>query len=332
MNPEIRHQTVKQRPVSTMPIQGVSLSLFDQDCAWEPSRTVAPGAPSLVMAMSVFMIIAGCGTTPITVQPIDSIRVAASPNRPSDPESAATSQHSKVGAVSSAGSDRNEFSDPFAQPGEIAVEEESDPWKPFNTVMFEFNRKVDKYAMKPVAQAYDFVLPDAVQVGVGNFFHHVRVVSRLMNNLFQAKAKGAGIELGRFFINSTVGIAGFFDPAKHWWHLETPDEDSGQTLGIYGMKQGPYLVLPFFPPLTLRDGIGYVADLALDPVTWLVFVVPSSNQTTYTIARFGAGVGQTLNDRSLNLEMFEGVEDTTLDLYAAVRNAYLQKRARAVRE
>lgn len=155
---------------------------------------------------------------------------------------------------------------------------------------------------------------------------------RLLNNVFQAKAKGAGIELGRFLINTTVGVAGFFDPAKHWWKLETPDEDTGQTLGFYGMKQGPYLVLPFFSPLTLRDGLGYVADMALDPVTWLVFVVPSSDQTTYTITRFGAGVGQTLNDRSLNLETFEGVEDTTLDLYAAVRNAYLQKRAMAVRE
>ncbi len=133
--------------------------------------------------------------------------------------------------MSSAESNPKEFSDPFARPEESATDD-YDPWESFNISMFEFNRKVDKYALKPVAEAYDFILPDAVQVGVGNFFHNIRFVPRLLNNLFQAKAKGAGIELGRFLINTTVGVAGFFDPAKHWWHLETPDEDSGQTLGI----------------------------------------------------------------------------------------------------
>jgi phospholipid-binding lipoprotein MlaA len=299
---------------------------------------IAPGMLSIMMVT----VIGGCSTAPAPVQPIDSMQVAASPSTPSDPESAASSQRDRVGALSSAGSNRSEFSDPFAQPGEIAAEEESDPWKPFNTAMFEFNRRVDRFVLKPVAQGYDFIVPDAAQIGVGNFFHNVRFVPRLMNNVFQLKAKGAGIELGRFLINSTVGIAGFFDPAKHWWHLETPDEDSGQTFGVYGVKQGPYLVLPFLPPLTLRDGIGYVADLAFDPINWLVFPVievsqiPSavahSNRTMSTIARFGAKVGDTVNDRSLNLERFQGVEETTVDLYAAVRNAYLQKRAQAVRE
>lgn len=286
-------------------------------------------ARSLAMLVGLLMIIAGCSAAPASVRAVDVVVVSTSPGTSFDPESAATPPDEGAGAVS--GSDK--FYDPFAHPGEIAVEEESDPWEPFNTVMFEFNRRVDQYALKPVADAYDFILPDAVQVGVGNFFHNVRFVPRLLNNVFQAKAKGAVIELGRFLINTTVGVAGFFDPAKHWWHLETPDEDSGQTLGFYGMKQGPYLVLPFFPPLTLRDGIGYVADLALDPVTWLVFAVtPGGSRTTYTLGQFGARVGDTVNERSLNLETFQGVEDTTVDLYEAVRNAYLQKRATAVRE
>lgn len=281
--------------------------------------------------MSIMMVtaIAGCSAAPASVRAVDMVVVSTSPGPSFDPESAATSPDEGTGAVSG----QDEFHDPFAQPGEIAVEEEGDPWEPFNTVMFEFNRKVDKYALKPVAQAYDFVLPDPVQVGVDNFFHNVRFVPRLLNNLFQEKAKGAGIELGRFLINTTVGVAGFFDPAKHWWHLETSDEDSGQTLGFYGVKQGPYLVLPFLPPLTLRDGLGYVADRALDPVTWLVFAVtPGGSQTTYTLGQFGARVGDTVNERSLNLGKYQGVEETTIDLYAAVRNAYLQKRAKVVRE
>lgn len=309
--------------------QAVSDSTSDLDRGTASGRTGVSRARSLAMLVGLLMIIAGCSAAPASVRAVDVVVVSTSPGTSFDPESAATSPDEGAGGVS--GSDK--FSDPFAHPGEITVEEEDDLWEPFNTVMFEFNRKVDQYALKPVADAYDFILPDAVQVGVGNFFHNVRFVPRLLNNVFQAKAKGAGIELGRFLINTTVGVAGFFDPAKHWWHLETPDEDSGQTLGFYGMKQGPYLVLPFFPPLTLRDGIGYVADLALDPINWLIFAVtPGGSRTTYTLGQFGARVGDTVNERSLNLETFQGVEDTTVDLYEAVRNAYLQKRATAVRE
>jgi phospholipid-binding lipoprotein MlaA len=238
---------------------------------------------------------------------------------------------------------QDEFYDPFAKPGEALFEqEESDPWEPFNSVMFEFNRKVDKYVVKPVAQVYNFILPDRLQVSVSNFFHNVRFVPRFANNLFQGKFKGAGLELGRFVVNTTLGVAGFFDVAKDGFNWQTPDEDSGQTLGVYGVAPGPYLVLPLLPPLTVRDAVGYVIDLALDPINWLVFpivevnnvpsLVAHKNRTTSTFAQLGTRAGQIVNERSLNLETFEGVEEATLDLYTAVRNAYLQKRAKAIRE
>ncbi len=238
---------------------------------------------------------------------------------------------------------QDEFYDPFAKPGEVLSEqEEYDPWEPFNSVMFEFNRKVDKYVVKPVAQVYNFILPDRVQVSVSNFFHNVRFVPRFVNNLAQGKVKGAGLELGRFVVNTTLGIAGFFDVAKDGFHWQTPDEDSGQTLGVYGVGPGPYVVLPLLPPLTVRDAVGYVIDLALDPINWLVFpvvevkgapsLVAHKNRTTSTFAQLGTRAGQIVNERSLNLETFEGVEEATLDLYTAVRNAYLQKRAKAIRE
>lgn len=330
MIPEISYRQAERKGVKPMTKHRGSESTIDLDRGTASSRTGLSRARSLAMVAGLLMIIAGCRAAPASVRAVDVGVVSTSPGPSFDQESAAPSPDDEgAGAVSGP----DEVHDPFAQPGEIAVGEESDPWKPFNTVMFEFNRKVDKYALKPVAQGYDFIVPDAAQIGVGNFFHNVRFVPRLLNNLFQAKVKGAGIELGRFLINTTVGVAGFFDPAKHWWHLETPDEDSGQTLGFYGMKQGPYLVLPFFPPLTLRDGIGYAADQALDPTTWLVFAVtPGGSRTTYTLGRFGARVGDTVNDRSLNLGKYQGVEETTLDLYVAVRNAYLQTRAKAVRE
>ena len=159
--------------------------------------------------------------------------------------------------------------------------------------------------------------------------------------MFQGKLKGAGIEVGRFLINSTVGLAGFFDLAKQST-LVTPEEDFGQTLGFYGVKPGPYLVLPLLQPFTVRDFVGYVGDMFLNPINWLVAtdhrsrgvpsVIAHKNRMTTTIIQIGSRVGEIVNERSRNLEKFQGVEEATLDLYTAVRNAYLQKRAKAIRE
>jgi phospholipid-binding lipoprotein MlaA len=234
--------------------------------------------------------------------------------------------------------------DPFAKEDEAGgkAQEDYDPWETYNSVVFEFNRKVDRYVLKPVAQAYNWVLPDAVQRGVANFFQNVRFVPRMLNNVFQGKLKGAGIEGGRFLINSTLGVGGFMDPARRWFKLETPNEDAGQTLGVYGVKPGPYLLLPFLPPFTLRDATGFLIDIVLDPINYFVFpaieldgapsLIAHKNRGTTTIAQFGSRTYEIVNDRSLNLEKFQGVEEATLDLYVAVRNAYLQKRAKAIKE
>jgi phospholipid-binding lipoprotein MlaA len=221
--------------------------------------------------------------------------------------------------------------------GEI---EEYDPWEKVNVVTFEFNYKLDKYVVKPVAKGYNFIMPDIAQRGIFNFFQNIRFVPRLLNNVFQAKFKGAGIESGRFLINTTLGIGGLFDPAKAWFNLETPVEDTGQTFGRYGAKPGPYIVFPFLGSFTLRDGIGYLADLALDPFNWFVLPIIKlggapklvTHNDTIAFAQLGMRAGQIVNDRSLNLEKFQGVEEATLDLYSAVRNAYLQQRAKLIRE
>lgn len=230
--------------------------------------------------------------------------------------------------------------DPFAKSDEGMVEE-YDPWEPFNTSMFEFNRQLDRFVLKPVATGYNFIVPDLVQVGISNIFYNLRFAPRLFNNIFQGKARGAGIEVGRFLVNSTVGVAGFFDVAKKF-DLVTPEEDLGQTLGFYGVKPGPFLVLPFLPPFTLRDLTGYIGDIFLNPINWLVAPiievegVPSAiahkNRTTITFVQIGTRAGEIINERSRNLETFQGVEEATLDLYSAVRNAYLQKRMREIKE
>jgi phospholipid-binding lipoprotein MlaA len=210
-----------------------------------------------------------------------------------------------------------------------------------NTNIFEFNRQVDRFVLKPVAKGYNFVVPDLVQVGISNIFSNLRFAPRFLNNVFQGKLKGAGIEVGRFLINSTVGLAGFFDLAKNV-DLVTPEEDMGQTLGFYGVKPGPYLVLPFLQPFTVRDFVGYVGDVFLNPINWLVVpiievdgvpsVIDHEDRMTSTIIQIGARVGAIVNERSRNLETYQGVEEATLDLYTAVRNGYLQKRAQEIRE
>ena len=229
--------------------------------------------------------------------------------------------------------------DPFAKPGEAGLEE-YDPLEPFNTRVFEFNRQVDRWVLKPVAKGFNFIVPDQVQAGIGNFIYNTRFVPRFCNNIFQGKFRGAGIEAGRFLMNTTVGLAGFVDVASRF-DLKTPEEDAGQTLGFYGVKPGPYLVLPFVQPFTVRDLVGYAADIFLNPIYWMVLpvieiaeipsAIPHGSALTTGIL-FTAKVTEVVNERSLNLENYEGVEESTVDLYSAVRNAYLQKRARAIQE
>ena len=230
--------------------------------------------------------------------------------------------------------------DPFAQAGEGSLEE-YDPWEPLNTKIFEFNRKIDHWILKPVAKGYNAIVPDLLQEGVSNFFYNARVVPRFVNNVLQGKFRGAGIEASRFLVNTTLGGAGFIDWASDM-DLTTPEEDLGQTLGFYGVPPGPYLVVPLYQPFTVRDLVGYAGDVFLNPIYWLAFpvieiskipsAIPHHNRVTSSLILLTAKVTEVVNDRSLNLEKYQGVEESTVDLYSAVRNAYLQKRAKAVQE
>jgi phospholipid-binding lipoprotein MlaA len=211
---------------------------------------------------------------------------------------------------------------PFAAvaPGEDFDE---DPWEGFNEKMFSFNRDIfDRFVLKPIATGWDFIFPDPVQRGIHNVFDNLAVVRRVVNNTLQLKFAGAGTELARFTINSTIGLVGFFDVAKDAFGIDQRDEDTGQTFGVWGMGPGPYLVLPLLPPLTVRDGVGYALDAAMTPY---VYFIPWWGNLAATSTN---GV----NERSLNLDRFERVAESTVDLYGAVRNAYLQRRAAAVKQ
>lgn len=201
--------------------------------------------------------------------------------------------------------------------------EQYDPWEGFNETMFNFNYRLDKYVLKPAANVYRHVMPEPFQVLIANGFDNIRWVPRFVNSVLQGKFGGAGREMARFLINSTAGVGGLFDPAKDYWGIRASKEDFGQTLGVWGVGPGPYLVLPLLPPTTVRDGIGMGVDGAMDPLS---YVLP------FFWDRLGMKVGDTLNDRALNYELFQGVEETTIDLYSSVRHFYLQRRDRLIQE
>lgn len=161
-------------------------------------------------------------------------------------------------------------------PADVPVEQTTanpvaiyDPLEGFNRRMYRFNALADRYVLLPAVHVYDTVTPSPVRTGIHNFFNNLGEISTFANTVLQLKPEASGITLSRFLINSTLGIAGFFDPATHFG-LARQQEDFGQTLGYYGMGAGPYLVLPILGPSDLRDSIGLAADhglfYVLDPL------------------------------------------------------------------
>ncbi len=191
-----------------------------------------------------------------------------------------------------------------------------DPFEGFNRTMFSFNDALDKAALKPAAEAYQRVLPTVVQTGVGNFFANLADVWTGANNLLQGKPKDAVQDVGRFMINSTLGLAGLFDVATPAGIQRHREEDFGQTLGKWGVPSGPYLVLPLLGSSTVRDTSVMPLDMKGDlwkykyPVRW---------------RHFGSGL-RLIDQRSIVLDASNLIEEAALDRYEFVRDAYLQRR------
>jgi phospholipid-binding lipoprotein MlaA len=211
-------------------------------------------------------------------------------------------------------------------PGENNNQVTPDPLNGFNEAMFTFNLKLDDWVLHPVASGWAYITPEPVRTSVGHFFDNVDVIPRLANNLFQLKMAEAGVELARFGINSTLGVAGFFDPAGAWFGLQQHDNDFGLTLRYWGAPTGPYLMLPFFGPSTIGDTVGKVADGAMNPMSYLLpWYVSLSAET-------GWRLGEAINYRSQHLNMFEEADRYAIDLYGAVQDAYLQTREHEVKQ
>lgn len=194
----------------------------------------------------------------------------------------------------------------------LHAQENPDPWEPMNRKLYAFNDTLDTWVITPVARGYQTVVPGVARSGIRNFFRNLGEIRNATNNALQLKFPEAASDSGRFVINSTIGVAGFFDVATGMG-LERSEEDFGQTLGVWGIGTGPYLVVPFIGNSTLRGTVGLVPDILLNPVFWLQD--EGAGYALYALERIDTRVTYFSAD-----ELIRG------DEYVFVRDALLQRR------
>ena len=203
----------------------------------------------------------------------------------------------------------------LAAPGIASAQEaQSDPWEGFNRDMFAVHESMDQAVLEPVARGYRAVTPRPVRRGVLNFLRNLRAPVIFVNDVLQGEVGRAGTTAARFGVNTTIGIAGVFDPATSMG-LERHDEDFGQTLAVWGVDSGPYVFVPLLGPTTVRDGAGRLVDIALDPLTWAEFDDVDKVRVGRTVL---AGVAT----RELVLETVDDIRRDSLDPYVTIRTSY----------
>ena len=201
-----------------------------------------------------------------------------------------------------------------------------DPLYYFNKGMYHVNDKLYFWALKPVASVWKAVIPEFARVSLKNFFYNLRFPIRFVNCALQGKGKKAEAELTRFLMNSTIGLAGFLNPAKKYPELNPTQEDLGQTFGAWGVDNGLYIVVPLIGPTTLRDGIGLIGDIFLDPSFWIGIEVDNLWVTA------GIYTAETINNTSFRIGDYEAIKDAALEPYTAIRNGYIQNRNTLIEE
>ena len=239
----------------------------------------------------------------------------------------AESEKSGAGTKISAESELDELmADEFdafdAEYAEKAVEIE-DPLEDLNRFMFGVNDALYFWVVKPVTEGYEWAVPGDARVCIGNFFNNLGTPARFVSCHLQGNVEKADIELKRFLINTTFGIAGFGDPAKDEHGLEAPSpEDLGQTLAVWGMDDGWYLVMPLLGPSTTRDSLGMIGDYFLNPLFYI-----DHEETLYSL--LGA---KYVNLSSQHSGEYELLKKDSVDPYVALRDIYLQYRKSQIKE
>ncbi|MDR1686759.1 MAG: VacJ family lipoprotein [Desulfovibrio sp.] len=200
----------------------------------------------------------------------------------------------------------------------------ADPLEPVNRAFFVINDVILEHAARPLSAGYTFVTPEFMRKGISNFFYNLNFPVRFTNNLLQGKPLAAGVEMSRFIFNTTAGLGGLFNPAEK---LETvvpvSDEDTGQTMGVWGIGEGLYLVWPLLGPKTLRDTVGLGGDYLLSPTTWI--------DDPWQLG-LGLSALEVVNNLDQILDMYDQLKLGAVDPYASVRDAYVQNRRAKIRQ
>jgi phospholipid-binding lipoprotein MlaA len=229
----------------------------------------------------------------------------------------------KHSAAPSAGASAPATGPDFAN---VPVQKVSDPLQGFNRTMFHFNDGLNNYALRPLSHGYAIVVPLPVRNSLGNFFDNLQFPVRFVNSVLQGKLTRSAQETGKFVLNSTAGVGGFFRVSDHVSGLANlPGEDFGQTLGVWGLPPGPYLVIPVLGPSDCRDAVGFAGDYAINPLNWhtLGFIhcpyIPDAASIALSATRFVNGLPKAI-------EAYDQLKAEAVDPYVAMRDGYLSYR------
>ncbi len=199
----------------------------------------------------------------------------------------------------------------------------NDPIEPFNRDVFEFNLGIDRYFLKPIAKGYRTIVPEQGRDGLRNVVNNIQEPVTFINDVLQGEFDRAGATFGRFLVNSTIGIGGLFDVAKSQG-IDRHTEDFGQTLAVYGVPEGPYLVVPFLNSSSVRHGVGRIVDAYSNPLFY-AFDHAGEEWVQPTVMAIDI-----VDGRSRNIETLDEIERTAIDFYATARSAYRQDREKEI--
>jgi len=268
--------------------------------------------PILFLLSFAMLLVTGCTTKSVTLpikgKPSTNTSVT---NTPLDPTE-----------------ETDEFEDEFSLTNSKEI---NDPLSEYNRIMTSFNDTMFTYTINPISEVYATITPEPVRQSIANFIHNIQFPIRLTNNLLQGKFRNSSDELERFIVNTTVGLAGLFDPASSYMHIPAHNEDFGQTLGYYGVGAGFHIVLPFLGPSNTRDVLGLTADAFMSPLQY------QKGLKKYKIPNnYGQAIGiysfEKLNQNSLHLGAYESLKKDAIDLYPFLKEIYEQKRTADIAE
>jgi len=295
--------------VRAIPLMILALAL--SACAGKPARSDAPVADTVVPA-STAADAPAADTGTVEAAPAAAADDATVTATPPPADTAETDAATAAAAAAPGGDD--DFDALYGNAGTAATTAAYDPWEPLNRRVHRFNVGVDNVIARPLATAYTHVVPRFARTGVSNFFSNIRSPVTILNQLLQGRPDDAWDTLGRFLMNSTVGIGGLFDPASKAM-VPNRREDFGQTLGAWGWRRSRYVELPFFGPRTVRDVFGLAGDMPLSPMRTI-------EEDKIRIALQGLQ----LVDTRAQLMAVDDLRSSAVDEYALVRDAWLQRR------